>query len=117
MFIILTILLFFIKYLLIAAVGLFMYVDLEVTKNITSGVYSMYLTFCCVTFVSLIFFLLGKKLLWLAVFLIFGGLYLGMFTKNSEIIEAHQNSVINAQNFQDTVSSVKTIYKIWKMVN
>jgi len=115
MFILLTILLFFIKYLFIAAAGLLLYVDLEITKDISSNIYSVYLAFGCIAFFSLVFFLLGKRILWLIVFLVCGSLYLGMFTQNSEIVEAHQNSILNNQNFDDTVSSAQSIYKIWKM--
>jgi len=117
MFIFLTIILFFAKYLLLAAVGIFMYVDLEMTKNVSSSVYSLYLTFSCLTFFSLLFFMLGKRILWLIVFLACGSIYVGMYNKAPEISEIHQQSFFSEQNLKDTAGNVKQIYKIWKMFN
>lgn len=114
MWIILTIILFFAKYLCIAAIGLLMYADLEMTKDVSAGIYSIYLTFACITFFALLFFLLGKKTLWLIVFLVCGSVYISMYKKAPEISEIHEKSIFNEQNLKESAGTAQQLYKIWK---
>lgn len=102
MFILLTIGLFIAKFLALGVVGLFFLEDLTLTQDATGGAYGAYLAVGCVTFFALFFFLLGKKLLWLVIFILCGTMYLTMYNTAPGIAEIHQKHDIKSRYFKDT---------------
>ena len=117
MFIMLTIGLFIAKFLAVGVVALFFMEDLELTKEVGGTVYSTYLALGCVTFFSLLFFVLGRKILWLIVFFICGSSYLGMYNTAPQISEIHQKHDLKSRYFKDTSTFCARMVDVWKMVD
>ena len=114
MFILLTIILFLAKYLLVAAIGMFMYLDLEVTKTVSSNTYTIYFIVSCATFFSLLFFVMGRRLYWLIVLLICGSVYVSMYNKAPEISDIHKTELFSEENVNNLSDNAKTIYNFLK---
>jgi len=104
MFIMLTVGLFIAKFLAVAVVGLFFLEDLELVKSVNSATYNTYALLAGGTFISLLFFALGKKLLWLIIFLVCGGLYASMYNGVEEISAIHEENDIQSRYFKDTAT-------------
>lgn len=102
MFILLTLGVFVLKFLALGAVGLFFLEDLELTKSAGASVYTTYMVVGIGTFLSLFFFVLGKKLLWLIIFGVLGVFYLGMYNGAPEISDIHRQNDLKSRYFQDT---------------
>lgn len=102
MFILLTLGIFILKFLALGVVGLFFAEDLELTRSVGGSVYSAYLTLGACTFFALFFFILGKRLLWLILFGVFGSLYLSMYNGAPEIKEIHQKNDLKSRYFKNT---------------
>lgn len=102
MFTLLTLGIFVLKFLAVGVVGLFFIEDLELASTVNGAVYTTYLAIGCVTFFALLFFVLGKKLSWLIVFLVCGTIYLGMYNAAPGIKEIHQENDLKSRYFKDT---------------
>ncbi len=102
MFTLLTLGIFVLKFLAVGVVGLFFLEDLELVSTVNGAIYSTYLAIGCITFFALLFFVLGKKLLWLIVFLVCGAIYLGMYNAAPGIKEIHQENDLKNRYFKDT---------------
>lgn len=117
MFILITLSLFLLKFLAVAVVGLFFVEDLELTSSIGSVPHTVYAFLALCTFVSLFFFVLGKKLLWLIVFLVSGFLYAGMYNKAPDIKEIHQQNDLKSRYFKDTSTFMARMTDVFNMLN
>ena len=117
MFIMLTIGLFLLKFLAVAVVGLFFMEDLELTKEVSSTIYSTYLALGCITFFALLFFVLGRKFLWLVVCLVCGAMYLSMYNGAPEIKDIHKENDLKSRYFQDTGTFFARMSDVWDMVS
>lgn len=115
MFILLTIAITILKYLALAVVGLFFYEDLELTKSVGGSVYSAYLTLGVLTFLSLTFFILGKRLLWLILCIGFGMSYISMYNQAPQIREIHQSNNLKSRYFKDTNTFFNRMSDVWHM--
>ena len=104
MFIMLTLGLFIAKFLAVGVVGLFFLEDLELVKSVGSVTYNTYALLAGITFISLLLFALGKKLLWLIVFLVCGSLYASMYNGVDEISAIHKENDIQSRYFKDTAT-------------
>lgn len=104
MFILLTLGLFLLKFLAIGVVGLFFLEDLELTRSIGSLPYSVYFFLGACTFLALFLFVLGKKLLWLIIFLVSGFLYAAMYNHAPDIKEIHQQNDLKSRYFKDSAT-------------
>lgn len=102
MFILLTIGIFLLKFLAVAVVGLFFLEDLELTQSVSETAYAAYLALACITFFALFFFVLGRRLMWLIVFLICGMAYLGMYNGVPEIAAIHKQNDLKSRYFKDS---------------
>lgn len=101
MFIMLTLGLFIAKFLAVGVVGLFFLEDLELVKSVSSATYNTYALLAGGAFISLLLFALGKKLLWLIIFLVCGGLYASMYNGVEEISAIHKENDIQSRYFKD----------------
>ncbi|MCM1323593.1 MAG: hypothetical protein NC218_05480 [Acetobacter sp.] len=117
MFILLTLGLFLLKFLALGVVGLFFLEDLELTKNASATIYSVYMAAGICTFLALFFFVLGRKLLWLIIFAISGIFYLGMYNGAPEIKEIHQQNDLKSRYFQDTSTFFARMGDVLKLIN
>ena len=117
MFILLTIGLFLLKFLAVGVVGLFFLEDLELTQSVSPSIYNTYLAFGCVTFFALLFFILGKKFLWLIVFLICGSIYLGMYNGVEEIANIHKEHDLKSRYFKDTETFIARMGDVLEKIN
>lgn len=104
MFIMLTIGLYIAKFLAVGAIGLFFLEDLELVKSVSPATYNTYALLAGGAFISLLFFALGKKLLWLIIFLVCGGLYATMYNGTEEIRAIHEKNDIQSRYFKDTAT-------------
>ncbi len=116
MLILLTITLAILKYLALAVVGLFFFEDLELTKNVGGTIYTAYLTLGVLTFLSLLFFILGKRLLWLILFIGFGTSYLSMYNQAPQIKDIHQKHDLKSRYFKDTGTFFNRIGDVWQII-
>ena len=117
MFILLTLGIFILKYLALGVIGLFFMEDLELTKEVGSTVYTTYLALATISFVSLFLFILGKRILWLAIFLICGTLYLGMYNTAPTISEIHQEHDLKSRYFKDSHTFISRMTDVVKIIN
>ena len=113
MLILITIGLFIAKFLALGVVGLFFIEDLELTQSVGGSIYSTYLAVGCITFFALFFFLLGRKMLWLIIFLLCGSMYLAMYNTAPEISDIHQKNDIKSRYFKDTGTFVKRMSEVY----
>lgn len=113
MFILLTIGLFIAKFLALGVVGLFFLEDLTLTQNASGSMYGTYLALGCVTFFALFFFILGKKMLWLIIFLLCGSMYLAMYNTAPGIAEIHKKQDIKSRYFKDTETFTKRMLDVY----
>lgn len=104
MFILLTITLFLLKFLAVGVVGLFIMEDLELTKSANVVIYSVYFIAGGISFFSLLFFALGKKLRWLVVCLVSGVFYLGMYNVAPGIGDIHEKNNLKSRYFSSTAT-------------
>ena len=116
MFILLTIAFTILKFLALGVVGLFFAEDLELTKSVGGTIYSSYMLLAILTFASLLFFVLGKRLLWLILFLGFGMSYLSMYNQAPQIKEIHQRHDLKSRYFKDTDTFFNRMGYIWHKV-
>lgn len=117
MFILLTIGLFVLKFLALGAVGLFFAEDLELTRNAGAAMYTTYLTVGIGTFLSLFFFVLGRKLLWLIIFGLLGTFYLGMYNAAPGISDIHRQNDLKSRYFKDTGTFFARMNDVLKMIS
>lgn len=117
MFILLTLGIFLLKFLALGVVGLFLLEDLELTSQVSQATYTTYMAIGIGTFISLFFFVLGKKLLWLIVAGGLGIAYLGMYNSAPEIKEIHQNNDIQSRYFKDTETFLSRMSDVAKIFN
>ncbi len=117
MFILITLGLFLLKFLALGVVGLFFLEDLELTKNASAAIYSTYLVTGICTFLSLLFFVLGKKLLWLIIFAVSGIFYLGMYNSAPGISDIHRQNDLKSRYFQDTGTFFARMGDMLKIIN
>lgn len=101
MFILLFIAIFILKFVAVGVFALFFIEDLELTKSVGGAVYATYLTLGAITFISLFFFVLGKKFLWLILFLGLGSGYLFMYNNAPGISEVHSSNNLKERYFKD----------------
>lgn len=116
MFILLTIGIFVLKFLVLAVVGLFFVEDLELTKSVGGATYTTYLGLGICTFASLLFFILGKKLLWFILFLGFGASYLGMYNEAPGINEVHKENDLKSRYFKDGTTFIARMGDVWQII-
>lgn len=102
MFIMLTLGLFIAKFLAVAVIGLFFLEDLELVKSVGSVIYNTYALLAGGAFISLLLFALGKRLLWLIIFLVCGSLYASMYNGVDEIRAIHEKNDIQSRYFKNT---------------
>jgi hypothetical protein len=112
-----TIGLFILKFLAVGAVGLFFLEDLELVKSISPATYNTYALLAGGAFISLFLFALGKKLLWLIVFLVCGGIYAGMYNGVEEIKAVHEKNDIQSRYFKDTATFTNRMADVWQYIN
>lgn len=117
MFIMLTLGIFILKFLALGVVGLFFIEDLELTKNISASEYTIYMALGIGCFASLLFFVLGKKLLWLIVFGVLGFSYLGMYNSAPEIAEIHKNNDLKSRYFKDSATFISRMKDVANYIN
>ena len=117
MFILLTIGIFFLKFAAVGVVGLFFLEDLELVHNVSGAIYSTYITLACITFFSLLFFMLGKKFLWLAACIICGLGYMAMYNTAPEISEIHQENDIQSRYFKDAGTFIARMTDVLEAFN
>lgn len=117
MFIMLTIGLFIAKFLAVGVIGLFFLEDLELVKSVNEATYNTYALLAGCAFISLFLFALGKKFLWLIVFLICGGLYATMYNSVDEIKEIHEKNDIQSRYFKDTETFSSRMIDVWQYIN
>ena len=117
MFIMLTIGIFLLKFLALAVIGLFFVEDLELIKSVGGSTYTAYMGLAILTFASLLFFVLGKKLLWLILFLGFGASYLGMYNEAPGIKEIHQSNDLKSRYFQDGTTFIARMGDVWRIIS
>lgn len=113
----LTLGLFILKFLAVGVVGLFFLEDLELTQSVSGGIYGTYLTLGCVTFFALLFFVLGKKMLWLIVFLVCGMTYLSMYNTAPEISQIHQENDLKSRYFKDSQTFISRMGDVFNYFN
>lgn len=101
MFILLTVGLFILKFLAVGAVGLFFFEDLHLTEDVGGTIYSAYFALGVCTFISLFLFMLGRRLFWLILAVLFGISYLGMYNKAPGIAEIHAEHDLKSRYFKD----------------
>ncbi len=99
MFTLIALSIFVLKFLAVGVVGLFFLEDLELTKSADKVIYSAYFIVGVITFFSLFFFALGKKMMWLIIFLIAGFGYIQMYNFAPSIKEIHQRNNIKSRYF------------------
>lgn len=117
MFILLTLGLFLLKFLALGVVGLFFLEDLELTRSAGAGIYSTYMLAGICTFAALFFFVLGKKFLWLIIFIISGIFYLGMYNSAPEISDIHRQNDLKSRYFKDTGTFFARMGDVLKIIN
>ena len=117
MFILLTLAIFILKFLAVGVVGLFFLEDLELTKNVGTMVYGIYFTLGVITFVSLFLFVLGKRMLWLIVFLVCGSFYLGMYNSAPSIKDIHQEHNLKSRYFKDSHTFIARMNDVFNLIN
>lgn len=117
MFILLTIGLFVLKFLALGVIGLFLAEDLELTSHTDSTIYMVYMATGIAAFIGLFFFVLGKKLLWLIIFVLCAAFYLGMYNNALEIKEIHQNNDLKSRYFQDTGTFLARMQDVFQIIN
>jgi len=106
MFTLIALSIFILKFLAVGVVGLFFMEDLELTKSADSIIYSVYFIAGVITFFSLLFFALGKKIMWLIVCGISGFIYIQMYNFAPSIKEIHQHNDLKSRYFSDTTTFV-----------
>ncbi|MBQ8750786.1 MAG: hypothetical protein IJZ30_04030 [Alphaproteobacteria bacterium] len=116
MFILLTIAIFILKFLAVGVVGLFFLEDLELTSSANTAIYTIYLVLGCICFFSLLFFALGKKLMWLIVCCVTGFLYLGMYNSAPSIAEIHQKHNLKSRYFKDSTTFINRMGDVIKII-
>jgi hypothetical protein len=117
MFILLTIGLFLAKFLAVGVVGLFFAEDLELTSSVGGTIYSAYMALGIGTFFSLLFFVLGRKFLWLILTLVLGASYLSMYNGADGIKEVHQENDLKSRYFKDTSTFLSRMEDVAKLLN
>jgi len=117
MFILMKLSTFILKFLAVGVVGLFFLEDLELTRKIDTALYLAYASVGGITFFSLFFFVLGKKLLWLIVCLISGFTYFGMYHSVPDIAEIHEQNNIQNRYFKNTETFFSRMADVWKYIN
>lgn len=117
MFILLTLAIFILKFLAVGVVGLFFLEDLELTKDAGTFVYGVYLTLGIITFAALFLFVLGKRMLWLIVFLVCGSAYLGMYNSAPSISTIHQEHDLKSRYFKDSHTFISRMKDVVKIIN
>ncbi len=117
MFILLTIGLFLVKFLALGVVGLFLAEDLELTKDAGAAIYTTYMAVGIGAFVSLFFFVLGRKLLWLIIFALCGTFYLGMYNEAPEIKDIHSQNDLKSRYFKDTGTFFARMGDVLQIIN
>lgn len=116
MFILLTITIFILKFLALGVLGLFFIEDLELTKTAGGTIYTTYLVLGALTFSSLLFFILGKRMLWLILFVGFGMSYLSMYNQAPQIKEIHQKNDLKSRYFKDTGTFFNRMSDVWQII-
>ena len=116
MFIILTIAITILKFLALGVVGLFFAEDLELTKSVGGTIYTTYMVLGILTFFSLLFFVLGKRLLWFILFLGFGVSYLGMYNQAPQIKNIHKQNDLKSRYFKDTSTFFNRMGDVWEKI-
>lgn len=116
MLIFLTIGIFILKFLALAVVGLFFIEDLELTKDVGGTIYTTYFGLGVITFASLFFFILGKKLLWLFLFIGFGISYLSMYNQSPQISDIHKKNDLKSRYFKDTSTFFSRMGDIYQII-
>ncbi len=117
MFILITLGLFLLKFLALGVVGLFFLEDLELTQTAGTTIYSTYMAAGICTFLSLLFFVLGRKLLWLIIFVVSGIFYLGMYNSAPDIAAIHRQNDLKSRYFQDTGTFFARMGDVLKIIN
>lgn len=102
MLIIIAVGLFILKFLAVGVVGLFFAEDLELTSQLSGGTYSVYFVLGICTFLSLLFFVLGRKIMWLIIFCVCGMGYLAMYNSADGIKDIHRENDLKSRYFRDT---------------
>ena len=115
-FILLTITLVIIKYLALAVIGLFFLEDLELTKNVGGTIYTAYMTLGVLTFLSLLLFILGKRLFWLILCIVFGMSYISMYNQAPQISDIHKQNDLKSRYFKDTNTFFNRMEDIWQIL-
>ena len=103
MYILITLTLFILKFLAIGVVGLFLNEDLSLTKS-AGSIYYIYAAIGITSFISLFLFLLGRRFLWLFIFLGSAFLYIGMYNAAPQIAEIHQKNNLSDHYFKDSAT-------------
>lgn len=116
MFILLTLGLFILKFLALGVIGLFFAEDLELARSAGGAVYYAYFAIGICTFFALFFFVLGKKLLWLIVFAVFGFFYAAMYNSAPGIKEIHMENNLKDRYFQNAGTFIARMGDLWKNV-
>ena len=100
MFILITIGLFILKYLSLGVLGLFFVEDLELTSSANTLIYTVYMSLAIICFLSLFFYLLGSKILWLIIGVITGFCYFTMYNTAPTIKDIHHEHNIKSRYFE-----------------
>lgn len=117
MFILITLAIFTLKFLAIGVVGLFFVEDLELTQSAGMVIYSIYFILGVTAFFSLLFFILGRRMLWLIVFLSCGISYLGMYNSAPDIKEIHQQHDLKSRYFKDSQTFFARMVDVIGLIN
>ena len=117
LFILITIAIFILKFLSVGVVGLFLIEDLELTKSANTILYSIYFIIGITAFISLFFFALGKKLLWLIIFLVNACFYLFMYNSAPSIKDIHAQNNLKSRYFKDTSTFINRMKDVIKLID
>lgn len=117
LFILLTIAIFILKFLSVGVVGLFFLEDLELTKNASTVIYSVYFIVGATAFFSLFFFALGKRFLMLIIFILNMCGYLFMYNHAPEIKDIHTSNNLKSRYFKDSTTFINRMKDVVKLID
>ena len=117
MLILITLLFFIIKFLTLGVIGLFFFEDLELTSSANGAIYATYVALASVCFLSLLFYFLGRKLLWLIIFGLTGFFYLTMYNLAPDISDIHRSNNLKSRYFENTTTFIERMVDVVNIVS
>ena len=100
MLILIRLTVFILKFLALGVICLFFIEDLKLTQS-AGTMYYVYAGVGITSFISLLFFLLGRRMLWLFIFIGSTFLYITMYNTAPGIAEIHRSNNLKDRYFKD----------------